>query len=186
MLAPDITVVCRVLDPDGISPARSSPTAPSAPAVGGSSGGSPVDSAFGSSSREPPRENVIQVLDSQTVRIPVVAVSGRSSPDQITQRCFAVNKVVRSPATSTEAVHSCLSRGVYHTVGSGHGSHPVLPPVVILSYGAEKTGKSWTLFGRNCTPRVWDGIDTEVGLVSRLLFELHRLFIAGDPPPHPQ
>eukprot|EP00667_Euglena_gracilis_P018341 EG_transcript_19455 len=140
----DIQVACRVLE--------------KAEKEGCSSPTSSVD-----------RENTIQIVDSQTIRLPVITVKGKASSDAVTKKNFSVHDVLNTRDVTTEVVYqSQLGLNAVKGVLDGR-------PMVVISYGAEKTGKSWTLFGESNRVNAWDGEAPEVGCVARILHDLFFL-----------
>eukprot|EP00668_Euglena_longa_P004920 GGOE01005774.1.p1 GENE.GGOE01005774.1~~GGOE01005774.1.p1 ORF type:complete len:1144 (+),score=317.08 GGOE01005774.1:151-3432(+) len=114
-------------------------------------------------------ENTIQIVDGQTIRLPVITVKGKASSDAVTKKNFSVHEVFQSGVVTTEAVYQSQI-GLDAICGVLESK-----PLAVISYGAEKTGKSWTLFGESHHVSMWDGEAQEVGSVTRTLHDLFCL-----------
>eukprot|EP01012_Entosiphon_sulcatum_P034135 TRINITY_DN4323_c0_g1_i1.p1 TRINITY_DN4323_c0_g1~~TRINITY_DN4323_c0_g1_i1.p1 ORF type:complete len:1033 (-),score=201.63 TRINITY_DN4323_c0_g1_i1:135-3191(-) len=142
---PDIKVICRILDScDDRTP---HPTAP------------PTSST----------SSTIEILDPQTVRLPVITVKGKTPSDGIAKKNFVIHEVFSSKEAPTEQVYASTLASAVQSVMADR-------PATVLSYGAEKTGKSYTLFGPTQSVQPWDRADPDVGLVSRTIHDLFEQF----------
>eukprot|EP01012_Entosiphon_sulcatum_P017072 TRINITY_DN218_c1_g2_i1.p1 TRINITY_DN218_c1_g2~~TRINITY_DN218_c1_g2_i1.p1 ORF type:complete len:1052 (-),score=219.37 TRINITY_DN218_c1_g2_i1:16-3150(-) len=142
--APDVKVVCRIL--------------------GGDAAGGNAAAQAGAQVTES-----LEVIDSRTIRLPVITVKGKATPDSITKKDFIVHEVLPTDASTERLYSSVLGPSLAHGVFSGKNA-------TLLSFGAEKSGKSYSLFGPLHRVQVWDGRNTEVGVVSRMLHDVFEHF----------